>query len=121
MQEVLAGPDKVKRINGDGTTFALVHDGKTGHILVPRNFGCGDPNKTVLVGTREELEAEMDRVGVVDPNKPPNIAVVQAKLKDTKVELAAVIVLAKAAGVTDAAIAAAKPKPVGGKVEEVIR
>lgn len=50
-----------------GKCYALIHDGETSMILGPGTCGRGIPaSKTVLVGTKEELEAEIKRLNLVD-------------------------------------------------------
>jgi len=65
MKEIQATTVQVKFSDGNEDKFCLVHDGKRVVALAPPGTKTGThPSRTMLVGTKEELEAEIERLGL---------------------------------------------------------
>lgn len=63
--------DKGKRlVERSGDDCVLVHNGATGRIVGPRVRSSCPESKTMLTGSREELEAEAERLGLNTSGKP---------------------------------------------------
>jgi hypothetical protein len=71
MLEIQATSVQIKMSDGNEDKYVLVHDGK--QVIALADPGCRVATNTankMLVGTKEELEAEVQRLAL-QPAKPP--------------------------------------------------
>lgn len=87
MNEIQPTTLQIKLSDGHQDKWCLVHDGKQVIALASPGTKTGTPaDHTMLVGTKEELEAEVSRLKLTPQvTKPPRVAPVRPKTNTVEV------------------------------------